>query len=188
MNRKLLGLLGLIGAPALALGTHLMGIHHPLADTWFGKSWGLLYITGWMASMEGLRRMEATGSGRFGKTIIRVVLGTLLLANVYNVWEIIDPTSKSPLYFMVDMCWPLSNLLMIPVGIAVLRAGRLRGWHRWVPLFVGFWLPLTMILSRLFGMDSPVMIVSGAYSTLMWSLLAITVMTAPETKPGLQKI
>ncbi|WP_460970516.1 hypothetical protein [Spirosoma migulaei] len=183
MNHKILGLLGLIGAPTLGVGMYLESIHHPLASSWFVKTWGLLYISGWLSSMEGLRRLEATGSDRFGKTIIRVVLVTLCLANVYNVWEMIDPKSTSILYFIVDMNWPLSNLLMVAVGIAVLRARRLYGWQRWIPLFMGFWLPLAFSLSKLVGLTSSVMLISGAYSALAWSLLAITVLTTRVTEP-----
>ena len=179
MTHKQLGFIGLLYGPSLGVGMYLEFIHHPLASTWFGKIWGLLYISGWLASIEGLRRLNATGSTRFGRIMLRVVMITLVLANVYNVWELIDPTSTSPLYFLVDMCWPLSNVLMAGVGVAVLRANRLQGWRRWIPLTMSLWLPLSLLLSRLYGYNSPILFSMGIYSAITWSLLGLAVMTTP---------
>ncbi|GAB3943144.1 hypothetical protein GCM10028805_08900 [Spirosoma harenae] len=187
MNHKLVGFFGLIGAPFLGISMHLMSINHPLADSWIIKLAGIFYITGWMASMEGLRQLKATGNHRFGRVIIRLILITLTLANVYNVWELINPNESSVLYFILDMNWPLSNVLMLPVGIAALRARRLQGWGRWIPLAMSFWLPLALLLSKQYGMNSPIMHLTNVYSALMWSLMAITVMNArkQETQPAL---
>lgn len=101
-----------------------------------------------MAGIEVMRRLNIAGPDRFGRGIVRVVLATLLLANVSNVWQAVAPTDKPALFIALDMDWPLSNVLMLAVGVAVLRAKRLPGWQRWVLLAVGLWLPLSITIKQ----------------------------------------
>lgn len=181
MNNRTLGVLALLGAPTMGLGIWLEQQYKPLSDSWFTGVWGLLYITAWMGSMVALRRMQATGTSRFGRALPLLMLGTLTIANVSNVWQVVAPTVKTQLFWSLDIFWPLSNVLMLVYGITVLTANRLPGWKRFVPLLCGLWLPAAMASKLLPPNDFSFLFVV-LHSTLAWGLLAITVMTTDQTR------
>jgi len=124
--------------------------------------------------------LQATGNSRFGKALLWIITGTLILANISNVYQIIAPQDKSTLFFIIDWFWPISNLIMLVVGIAVIKAKVLLGWQRFIPLIVGLWFPLTMFAMALVGRDAPIMVVVPYYTAIAWSLLAIVVLTASK--------
>lgn len=177
MNTKLLGGFALLGAPCLAIGLSLDALFgQALHAPWMGL-WGILYISGWMASTIALRELgvfDATSrkARRIGHTLVRLLLVTLTLANILNVWEMVTPTYKPTLFYIVDLGWPLSNLLMLPIGIAVIRARQLDGWQRWVPLTVGLWLPITLLVKNV----SALRYLPLLYSAVAWTLLAVVVL------------
>ncbi|GHB75378.1 hypothetical protein [Persicitalea jodogahamensis] len=179
MNTKVLGTLGLLGAPFLSFNTYLnvssSGIY---TTTPLSGFFDLFYITGWLCSMAGLQQLGAAGTDRLGRIIMPTVLVTLVLANLYNFYEIILPEHDTLLYRTLDLFWPISNLVMIGVGIAVIRARRLRGWKRYIPLMCGLWLPFTMLVwSKLpFGFH-----LTNAHTALAWTLLALVVFTSHES-------
>ena len=150
MNNKTLGILALLGAPFLCINTYLH-VPDPNAHVYVTNSlsglFDLLYISGWLCSIIGLRRLGATGNDRFGRIILPVILGTLALADSWNIYEIILPNHNTALHYFLDSFWPISNVVMIGVGIAVIRAGKLTGWKRYVPLLCGLWLPVTVLVS-----------------------------------------
>lgn len=184
MNTNQLAIIALLGAPFLAIGVYVEAYYPAFGNSWWTGVWGLLYMTGWMAGMNVMRRLNLAGTDRFGKAIVRVVLGTLAVANVSNVWQFVAPTYKPTVFWLLDICWPLSNLLMLAVGVAVLRTKRLSGWQRWVPLVVGFWFPLTMAVSR-----TPIVLhFSNLYSAITWALLAIVLLTASVRQQRTQVI
>ncbi len=81
---------------------------------------------------------------------------------------------KPPYFVFFDLFWPISNIIMLVVGIKVIAAKVLRDWKRYIPLATGLWFPLAMlfsltnnsILSFFFG---------GIYPVLAWALLAIVI-------------
>ena len=180
MSNKLLGIVALIGAPFLAINTYIH-VPDPAAHVYNTDSLSgfldLLYISGWLCSIIGLRRLGATGNDRFGRTIILVSLGTLILADIWNVYEMVLPNHDTLLYHILDMFWPISNVVMIGVGIAVIRAGKLTGWKRYIPLACGLWLPVTMML---WVTKDAAFFLSNAYTAIAWTLLAFVVMTSKE--------
>jgi hypothetical protein len=181
-----LGVLALIGAPFLLLGPLLAQGYPPLSGPWFYGVWAFVYITAWMCSIQGLRLLEATGRSRFGKGILWVITGTLVLADLSNLYALAAPGEKSALFLCLDAFWPLSNLAMLVVGIAVVAAKGLPGWRRYVPLLAGLWLPFTLAVKALMDtgtllIDAPVV---GIYSALAWSLLAVVVGTTKKQASG----
>jgi hypothetical protein len=52
-----------------------------------------------------------------------------------------------------DMCWPLSMLGMLVIGIAVAKVGRYRGLLRWQLLLCGLWLPVAGVGQAVIGDD-----------------------------------
>jgi hypothetical protein len=173
MNNRFLGTLALMGAPCLLIGNIVEKTYPQLAGGWFYGVYGFIYITGWMCSMEVFRRIKATGHSRFGKYILRVILGTLFLANVSNVYAFFSPQDRSLPMLILDSFWPISNLIMLIVGITVMVSKGLPGWQRFVPLIAGLWLPFALTTRTLLsGVSLPFNIVF-VYSTIAWSLLAI---------------
>lgn len=181
MNNKLLGILALIGAPFLCINTYIH-VPDPNAHVYITDSlsgfFDLLYISGWLCSILGLRRLGAMGTNRFGRIILPAILVSLILADIWNVYEMILPNHNTLLYHILDAFWPISNVVMIGVGIAVIRAKKLTGWKRYVPLMCGLWLPVTIAVS--FGLNDYAFLLSNLYTAIAWTLLAITVLTTKE--------
>lgn len=182
MNNKTLGALALLGAPCMYLGIWAEEAYPSLHETWWTGFWGILYTTGRMAGTVGLQRIDGTGT-RFGRIMEQVMLVTLLLANVSNVWLLVTSEYRPGLYWALDTCWPLSHILLIPYGIAVLRANRLTGWQRFAPLLGGLWLPLAMLSKLLPAMSAayhPASVLNAAF----FVLLALVVFLNTGRKPA----
>ncbi len=184
MNNKTLGTLALVGAPFLGLGMTIEQLYKPLHDSWFTGAWGLLYISAWLCSIAALRRQEATGRSRFGKGILRVITGTLVLANVSNVYQLLLPGEKTAAFYALDAFWPVSNLVMVAVGIAVIAARGLPGWRRYVPLAAGLWFPFTVFCMLLLGSWEAATPASSLYTAVAWTVLAVVVLTTPTPQPA----
>lgn len=180
MNNKILGLSALAGAPFFLLSSYLQPLFSFLHEKQFYGAWSLIYITAWMCSIIGLQRLNATGKTRFGKAIPWIILVTLLLANLSNLYQIIVPGTASRLFLILDSFWPLSNLLMLVVGITVVVAKQLKGWRRFVPLLVGLWFPVLVVCMNFFGRAGVTGVIAAWYSAIAWSLLAITVLITKE--------
>lgn len=181
MNNKTLGTLALIGAPFLLIGMQLEEIYkQELANTRFTGAWELIYITAWLASIVALQRMKATGTSKFGQGILWVIIGTLLLAEASNVYLLLFPKEQNTLFRILDTFWPISNLVMALVGVAVVRAKVLPGWHRFVPLLVGLWFPISILVITLWGRNQTTFLIGSIYSAIAWSLLAIVVLSTRD--------
>jgi hypothetical protein len=132
----------------------------------------LIYMIGWMCSIVVLKRVNATGFSRFGRFILNAQLFTLSLANVWNVYEIISPSANTTAYFILDLFWPLSQVVMLAIGITVISAGVTGGRARFIPLLAGLWfVPFTILLMVFVGQNYLTMILSGVYSAVAWGLL-----------------
>src|SRR5688572_631113 len=185
MSNRVLGIFAPIGSPWLFIGMYLEQRNPRLLDSWFTGVWGLIFISGWICSVIALRRLKATGNSSFGKILLIVLLIILSLANVSNVIQVIVEKDKPPYFMVLDMCWPLSNVIMLITGIMVIIAKGLPGWRRWIPLATGLWFPLAMLS---FPIDNKIVsLLVGFYSVIAWALLAIVIITTKqETEPVAQ--
>jgi hypothetical protein len=170
--------MGIIGAPFLFIDSLNNGfsINHTTAYSGF---FNFAYITGWMCSIIALYRMGSFGKGRLGKLIFFAQMTFLTLANCWNIYEWIKPNAGTWLYFFLDPFWPISNFFMLITGITIIRLGDLNGWRRYVPLIVGGWLPLGIVLWVIFTRTPGVLLTLSAYSLIAWSLMAISIITFP---------
>ena len=173
MCNKVLGVVALICAPFLCFDFLDNQVHS--TASWTTGLYGFIYMLGWMASVVGLYRLKATGSFPPAKVILIFQFLFLLLAQAFNVDVIIHGSIYNDLQTSLDPFWPISNGFMIVTGIAVLRANQLQGWHKWVPLIVGCWLPVMLLLKGL-GIEN--LYLAGFYSAIAWTLLAIVIYTA----------
>lgn len=165
----------MVCAPFLLIGFSLESQMQALKIAWFNGAWGLVYMLGWTASLVGLQRLEAAGTTRFGRALLWAVLVCLTIANLSNVYQILLPDQKNSFFYTIDAFWPISNVLMLPLGITVWVARRLVGWRRFVPLLVGLWFPLGMGLMLLAGRAPIGMYLMGGYSAVTWFLLGYVV-------------
>jgi hypothetical protein len=132
--------------------------------------------------------VKATGKTKFGKAILWIVLNTLLLANLSNLYQIVSPGSRSGLFLILDFFWPVSNLLMLVIGITVVAAKQVKGWQRFMPLLVGLWFPVVIVCMNLFGRAGVTGTIAGVYSAIAWSLLAIMIRTTKEEPTLIYKL
>ena len=179
MNNRILGAIGMAGAPFLLIDTvsngYFVNSHSSLSGLY-----NLIYITAWICSIVGLRRAGAFGNSKGGRWMYFIQLFFLAMANAWNTYELIQPGAGTPLYNILDACWPLSNICMLATGITILRARRLPGWKRFVPLLVGLWLPVAFLLWAIFSRTPAVLLAVNMYSAGMWFLLGLTVFLSPD--------
>jgi hypothetical protein len=175
MNLRLLGFCAMFGAPFLFVTYLIFGEMLDKQKTALDGLCSLLYISGWMCSVIGLWRTQVTGTNRWGRIVLAVQLLFLFLANVSNVMLLTQAGITTPLYFILDLFWPVSNLWMLATGITVVVAKRLQGAQRYVPLAVGLWLPITILLLVVFGKTQATIWANGLYSALTWTALGYIV-------------
>jgi len=100
--------------------------------------------------------------------ILYVQLGTLAVAQAWNIWTIADPGNTSLLYRIMDFFWPISNITLLAAGIIIAVKVVLQGWKRYAVLIAGSWLPFSVIIFILVGNAMGGIIISGIYSTIAW--------------------
>ncbi|HYH14266.1 MAG TPA: hypothetical protein VD794_03545 [Flavisolibacter sp.] len=180
MNTKLLGALGMIGAPFFLLafipGTPWYAQEQ---DTSLQGLFCLIYMLGWMCSILGLMQLRATGTSRWGRFVLIMELVFLSLANCWNTWNILQIDTDSSLYLMLDLTWPLSNAWMLVIAITIIVTNKLTSWRRWIPLIVALWLPFGLSMVLGIGRNNTTLLLPGIYSAIAWFLLGYMVWSAP---------
>ncbi|MDO1448130.1 hypothetical protein Q0590_17785 [Rhodocytophaga aerolata] len=181
MNNRILGLLAIVGAPFLLIDYCIHGQNgggEQFEHTSLSGIFSIIYISAWMCSMVGLKNMYAAGDTKNNNLWILIPIVTLSMANIWNVWETIQPGANTLLYHLLDAFWPISNIVMFFFGIRVIWVKKLQGWKRFVPLLVGLWLPLSIVLSLVAGLTVSSMLISGLYSAFAWAILGYVVFTS----------
>ena len=177
MNNRMLGTVAMICAPALLVDGLLRQGQENAVITGVAS---MVFMAGWICSNTGMRRMQAAGTGKWGRTVLLVQLVGLVLAFAFGFFEATGLLGRESIVFNVtDAAWPLSMLWMIVVGIAVIRARRLPGWQRFVPLLCPFWLAIAILGSMAFG-DTVGGFLGFAYAAVLWVLLGYVVFDSRE--------
>ena len=171
MNNRTLGLVAVICAPALLVEGLLLAGGENAVITGVAS---MVFMAGWICANTGMRRMQAAGNGRWGRAVLLVQLVGLVLAFMFGLFMATGLLGRGSIVFAItDAAWPLSMLWMLVVGIAVIAAGRLEGWRRFVPVLCPFWLLVAIGGSVAFG-DLGGHIGAG-YAALTWALLGLVV-------------
>jgi hypothetical protein len=173
MNFKLLGIIAIVCAPFLYVDFATSAQN---ANTWKTGLFGFIYMIGWIGSVVALKRMNALGKTKWAKIAVTVQLSLLTLAQVWNIWVIAGSSYGNIIFRILDMCWPLSNIWMLVIGITAVKAKKLQGWKRYAPLFAGLWFPLTVIPAITLGYFQ----LAGPYSAIAFSILGLVVFKAGE--------
>ena len=134
---RILGVIGMIFAPALYIGWFFHGEPNgPKVNQLFASILGVLYLSGAMASAISMRQMRVTGNSVGAAILFAVQITGLFLAMGFDVLEYTAPQLRgSTIFFITDVAYPFSHVLMIIVGVAVWKTGVWRGW-RLVPPFL----------------------------------------------------
>ena len=137
-------------------------------------------MAGWICSNVGMQRMRATGTGTWGRTVLLIQLVGLVLAFIFDSIEATALLDENNIVFVVtDLAWPLSMLWMLVVGVTAIRAKRLSGWQRFVPVLCPFWLLIAIVGSIAFG-DTAGGLLGFGYAAVLWILLGYIVLDSRE--------
>jgi len=176
MNQKTIGIIALVCSPFLAIDLTIHGGFNDYNSTSLGGLFNLIYMTGWLLSVLALYQMHSR-SKKIVKTIFLIQILFLVLAEISNVWLIIEPRPSNTLYTILDLFWPISNAFMFFTGLTIVLSKQLRGWRRFIPLFVGLWFPTGLCVSLAVGRTPLTVYFISIYSAIAWLLLALTVYT-----------
>ncbi|MFI0369576.1 hypothetical protein ACH35V_17010 [Actinomadura sp. 1N219] len=141
--------------------------------------WGsMAFLVGVMSLVVLVLSTNATGS-RKGRYIAIVEMVLLVPAMVWCPLVIAYPDDTPGWMIPFDMCWPLSMLGMLVVGIAVARVGRFRGLLRWQVLLCGLWLFVAGVGEGVLGDEA------GTYPGMVWlglsyGLLGLRLVVTPR--------
>jgi hypothetical protein len=95
-----------------------------------------------LVGVIGLARSGAAGNGRLG----RIGLTTALAASaLFLPAEVLVAINEEIGGALLGLCALAQGLGLLLAGIAVLRAGRWSGWHRFTPLLCGLYTVLVLI-------------------------------------------
>jgi hypothetical protein len=172
ISLKVLGLIAMLASPFLWIERYFY--EQALENTSLTGVCDLIYMIGWSCSIVGLIKLRAAGDNRWGKAILLIQLGCLTIANIWNIWVIVDPLNQSTVFNILDKFWPISNCFMLITGIAVVVAKKVSGFFRFAPLIAGLWLPVTVAFSMLLKGDQLFYIVNS-YSFCSFFLLGLMI-------------
>lgn len=163
-----LGYLGILGSPLLACGVWAM----EAGQVALGNGLMLSFLLGWLGSMAALRGTGAFGKLRWGRATSNAHFATLTIAILWQATQTYhnDFGKGSLLFTAGDLCWPISVIGMILVGIATLAAKRWRGWHRFTPLACGLCFPIGMAAQAIHPSLTAIFAVITAWA---WSALGL---------------
>lgn len=177
MNDRILGVIAMIGAPALLIEELLRQGQENALITGIAS---MVFMAGWICSNAGMRHMHAAGTDKWGRAVLQIQLVGLVLAFMFGFFEATGLLGRESIIFNItDAAWPLSMLWMLVVGITVIRAKRLSGWQRFVPLLSPFWLLVAIVGSMAFG-DTAGGFLGFGYAAILWMLLGYIVFDGRE--------
>lgn len=105
---------------------------------------GLAWQLGAFALLATVHVTRATGKSRWGRGVLATTATVLALATVWSVAFVVAPTAGGPILAALESAWPLSQLLLLVMGVTVVVARRWPGSARWLPLLGGLWFPVSM--------------------------------------------
>ena len=173
LNLKFLGIIAIIGAPWELIDFIENGLYDRFELTSASGIRNIIFMTGWICSVLGLYKLhQPTTKGL--KIVFWIQIILLMLANIWNLIEVFDPRSNSIVFSVLTACWPAAGLFMIVTAIVIIRAKKLKGWKRYIPLFASFWFPQTMYLGLTKQLGFIYLVLSGLYAAISFALLGFS--------------
>lgn len=176
MTNRTLGMLGMLGAPALLVASLLTLNAEAPAVIGAGS---MLFMGGAFASLTGLWRIAATGAGWWGRGVLGLQMILVALAFLFGFFEataLVPDTS--PLFAGTDIAWPLSMVTMNLVGITAAVVGRLRGWRRYALLPCGLAFPVITGIGAVAGVEmggAAIGLAFFGWLAVAWALMGLVV-------------
>lgn len=160
----------------IALGVRVMGLlpkHDLILLTLFAVT-DLLII----ATLLALWRTNACGEGLAAK----VGFGLAILGYLLDVpGELLTEVSRPTATTLSGVGVSLFAVGMVIAGISMLRARRWHGWHRFVPVELGAYIPLVLIPSLMFNRGPDL---AFAFLGVLYILLGLAVRAEQATRGG----
>ncbi|RAK62931.1 hypothetical protein [Hymenobacter edaphi] len=171
MNHRPLGLAAILLSPLMAL---MLTMYHWPQHHVIGDVAGGLFLLGWLCSAVGMRRLRVLGPGVVARGLSALQIILLGLAACQQLFDATTGRLDTWYYFVCDMAWPGSMVMMLITGALVWRAGVWADWRHFVPALCGLTLPLALLTQVLVG-ELAAGIVFGGYSGVLWALLGLAV-------------
>ena len=172
MSNRVLGIVAMLCAPGLLIGGLLVQGEE---DGLITGITGMVFMAGWICTNTAMRRMQVTGTSKWGRAVLLIQLIGLVMAFMFEFFEATGLLGRESIIFNVtDAAWPLSMVWMVVVGVTVIVANRLSGWHRFVPLLCPFWLPIGLIASVALG-ETVGELIGFGLTAVLWMLLGYVV-------------
>ncbi|TDO45444.1 hypothetical protein EV643_113217 [Kribbella sp. VKM Ac-2527] len=146
-----------------------------------GDLTGLAFQLGLFCLLAVQYRTRATGLSRPAVGLLKVEAVVLGLASVWSLLHGVFPASlQDATWLMVlDICWPLSMIGMMVIGIKIAFTGRWRGLLRWWPLVAESWVFVTIPSMIIFG-DAASRWVGGGHLLIGYATLGVLLAARPE--------
>jgi hypothetical protein len=142
---------------------------------------GLAFQLGLFCLLTVQFRTRATGLSRAAVAMLKVEAVILALASIWSLLHGILPENlQNATWLMVlDICWPLSMVGMMVIGIKLAITGRWRGLLRWWPLVAESWVFVTMPSVIVFG-DAAARWVGGGHLLIGYATLGVLLALRPD--------
>ncbi|WP_018656282.1 hypothetical protein [Actinomadura flavalba] len=137
----------------------------------------MAFVLSVLALVLLLRAVRATGD-RAGRVLLTVETALLTAAALWCVTALAYGDDGPSWTLPLDLCWPLSMLGMLVVGITAVRKGRLRGGARWHLLAASLWLPVTLPGQALLG-DAGGTYLGAGWLVLTYATFGVRLAVAP---------
>ena len=134
-------------------------------------------MTGWICSVLGLYKLHQPVT-RGQRIVFWVQIILLSLANVWNLIEVFDPRSTSLIFTVLTFAWPVAGIFMVITAIVIIRANKLQGWKKYIPLLASFWFPQTIVLYLAQQGTFLHLILTGIYSAISFGLLGFSLIAS----------
>ncbi|MCW0213954.1 MAG: hypothetical protein OJJ54_11385 [Pseudonocardia sp.] len=181
---RLAGLLLAAGAAAWAVGTVIVGDRIQEGIHALDTITGMAFLVGVaaLALLVLATRATGAGKGRALPVVLLVVLAGAFVLNAASFGYATHDEFPAPL-MILDACWPLGQLLLLVLGVAVAVVGRYRGLLRWQPLLCGLWFPVSMVAQILLGSTASVY-ASAAWLVVAHCVLGVRLVLRPGVVAG----
>ncbi len=145
-----------------------------------GDLTGLAFQLGLFCLLTVQLRTRATGLSRPAVAMLKVEAVVLGLASIWSMLHGVLPASQQDATWMMilDICWPLSMLGMMIIGIKLAITGRWRGLLRWWPLVAESWVFVTIPATIVFG-DAAARWVGGGHLLIGYATLGLLLALRP---------
>ncbi|MCU0385444.1 MAG: hypothetical protein MUE38_05410 [Flavihumibacter sp.] len=168
---QLLKIIAYVGAPCLTLSFTMEKYQSP---KWIIATTGVLFLFGWICSILFIRRYKLAGASLLANILTYVLLISLLLAAISNILALI-PGFPTAYFYLFDLFWPISNVLLLVLTISIAFSGALKGWRKYLPLVAGCWLPVAMIINLHAANNRWLNYLVEVHATIGWLLLILAI-------------